>query len=74
MVLYCGFEVEGLDEGGLVEEVRVAYAAHVDAFRRQAHRELRVLLDPPLDNVRDVFQRLSILAQLIEAKGDVIAF
>ena len=57
-----------------MEEVRVAYAAHVYAFRRQAHRELRVLLDPPLDNVRDVFQRLSILAQLIEAKGDVIAF
>ena len=50
-VLYGRLEVEGLDEGSLVQGESVAHAPDLDALRLHAHTQLRMVPDTSLDNV-----------------------
>mmetsp|Transcript_34103 Transcript_34103/g.74857 ORF Transcript_34103/g.74857 Transcript_34103/m.74857 type:complete len:258 (-) Transcript_34103:336-1109(-) len=69
-VLDGRLEVEGFDEGRLLEDHRVADGAHLDAVGLRPNREFRVLAHAALDNLGDVLQRGAILPLLVVAQPD----
>eukprot|EP00760_Papus_ankaliazontas_P011761 PhM_4_TR1501/c0_g1_i1/m.45888 len=71
-VLDGALEVEGLDQRGLFQRLRVADAANVQPFRVGADRHLRVLVNALLYDLGDVLKRRAPLLELVERDGAVV--